>query len=212
MLVSTLSLTGLLGGGARVPPSRSSTPMATGFPGASPRSCPCRSTAYSRAWSSAGRTFQSRAAVGSRRTRDARLPLTQDHPTGLEDLFTVVWWDQRGAGLSYHPDIPPESMSIEQLVDDTVAVTDFLRERFRQDRIYLLGHSWGSFVAVQAAARAPDRYGAYLGMAQVVHQLESEQIAYDYLLAAYRERGDTGWCAGWGRRPSRSEAEHPTRT
>lgn len=117
--------------------------------------------------------------------------LTQQHPTGLEDLFTIVWWDQRGASLSYDPDIAPATMTIEQFIDDTIAVTDYLRDRFDQDRIYILGHSWGSFIAVQAAARAPERYLAYLGMGQMVHQLESEKIAHDHMLAAYAERGDT---------------------
>jgi pimeloyl-ACP methyl ester carboxylesterase len=118
-------------------------------------------------------------------------PLTQDYPTGLEDLFTIVWWDQRGAALSYDADIAPESMTIDQFVDDTLAVTDYLRDRFGRDKIYLLGHSWGSVIAIQAAARAPDRYAAYLGMGQIVHQLASEKLAYDYMLDAYRERGDT---------------------
>jgi pimeloyl-ACP methyl ester carboxylesterase len=116
--------------------------------------------------------------------------LSQDYPLGLEDLFTIVWWDQRGACLSYDPDIPAASMTIEQHGDDTVAVTDYLRDRFGQDTIYVLGHSWGSFIALQAAARAPEKYAAYLGMAQLVHQLESEKISYDDMLVAYRERGD----------------------
>jgi pimeloyl-ACP methyl ester carboxylesterase len=116
--------------------------------------------------------------------------LSQDYPLGLEDLFTVVWWDQRGACLSYHSDIPRESMTIEQHVEDILAVSDYLRDRFGQEKIYLLGHSWGSFIAIQAAARAPEKYAAYFGMAQLVHQLESEKIAYDYMLATYRERGD----------------------
>jgi pimeloyl-ACP methyl ester carboxylesterase len=119
-------------------------------------------------------------------------PLTQRYPPKLEDLFTVAWWDQRGAALSYGAHIPPETMTIEQFVQDTIAVTDYLRRRFEQERIYLLGHSWGSFIGLQAAARSPDRYEAYLGMAQVVHQLESEKLAYDYMLAAYKERGDAG--------------------
>ena len=118
--------------------------------------------------------------------------LTGRYPTGLEDLFTIVWWDQRGAGLSYSPGIPPDTMNVEQFIADTLAVTDYLRERFQQDKIYLLGHSWGSFIAIQAAARAPERYCAYIGMAQLVHQLESEKLAYDYLLAEYRRRGDAG--------------------
>ena len=63
----------------------------------------------------------------------------------------MCWWEQRGAGLSYSPGIPPESMTVEQLIADTIAVTDYLRERFGQDKIYLLGHSWGSFLGIQVA-------------------------------------------------------------
>jgi pimeloyl-ACP methyl ester carboxylesterase len=117
--------------------------------------------------------------------------LTERYPPYLEDLFTLVWWDQRGTALSYDPKIPPETMTIEQFVSDTLAVTDYLRQRFDQDKVYLLGHSWGSLIAIQAAARSPQRYHAYLGMAQVVHQVESEKLAYDYMLAEYRRRGDT---------------------
>lgn len=118
-------------------------------------------------------------------------PLTQRYPIDLEDLVTVVWWDQRGAALSYDTHIPPDTMTVDQFIDDTLTVTDYLRERFQQNQIYLLGHSWGTFIAVQAAVRSPERYKAYLGMAQTVYQLESEKIAYDYMLAAYRDRGDT---------------------
>jgi pimeloyl-ACP methyl ester carboxylesterase len=117
--------------------------------------------------------------------------LTEQYPTQLEDLFTVVWWDQRGAGLSYQPAIPAASMTVEQFISDTLAVTDYLRQRFHQDKIYLLGHSWGSFIGIQAVARSPERYHAYLGMGQMVYQLESEKMAYDYMVAAYRQRGDT---------------------
>jgi hypothetical protein len=50
----------------------------------------------------------------------------------------------------------------------------------------------GSIVAIQAAAEAPARYHAYIGMAQMVHQLESEKLAYDYTPAEHRRRGDLG--------------------
>ena len=116
--------------------------------------------------------------------------LTRRYPVGLEDLFTIVWWDQRGAALSYSRRIPPASMNVEQFIDDTLAVTDYLRRRFGQEKVYLLGHSWGSFIALQAAARSPERYRAYIGMAQMVYQLESEKLAYDFLVDAYGRRGD----------------------
>jgi pimeloyl-ACP methyl ester carboxylesterase len=116
--------------------------------------------------------------------------LTRRYPTGLEDHFTVVWWEQRGAGLSYSPDIPPETMTVAQFVADTVAVSRYLLERFDQEKLYLMGHSWGSFIGIQAAAQAPELYHAYIGMGQVTHQLQSEHMAYAYALAWYRDQGD----------------------
>jgi len=114
-----------------------------------------------------------------------------DYPTGLERHFTMVWWEQRGAGMSYSSDIPPETMTIEQMIADTIEVADYLRDRFQQDRILLLGHSWGSYLGIQVAAAAPDRFHAYVGMAQIVHQLRSEVMAHACLLATYRARGNT---------------------
>ncbi len=78
--------------------------------------------------------------------------LTQRYPTGLEDDFTVIWWEQRGLGLSYRPGIPSESITVEQMVSDTLAVTNYLRHRFGKEKIYLMAHSGGSFIGIQAAA------------------------------------------------------------
>jgi pimeloyl-ACP methyl ester carboxylesterase len=116
--------------------------------------------------------------------------LTREHPPDLDDLFTVVWWDQRGAALSYRRDIPRATMTVEQHIDDTIAVSQHLRRRFDQERVFLLGHSWGSFIGIQAAARAPELFHAYIGMAQVTQQLQSEKLAYDHMLAEYSRRGD----------------------
>lgn len=116
--------------------------------------------------------------------------LNTTHPTGLEQDFTVVWWEQRGAGISYSPNIPAQSMTLAQLIDDTISVTDYLRHRFGKDKIYLLGHSWGSFLGIQVAATAPELYHAYIGMGQVSCQLKSEVVAHSYMLEQYRARGD----------------------
>ena len=67
--------------------------------------------------------------------------LTQKYPTNLEDYFTVVWWEQRGSGISFRDDIPKESITLEQLISDTLAVTNYLRNRFHREKIYLMGHS-----------------------------------------------------------------------
>lgn len=117
--------------------------------------------------------------------------LTKQYPTGLENDFTVVWWDRRGAGLSFSPKIPRESQTIEQSIQDTITVTNYLRERFKKEKIYLLGHSGGSFIGIQVAKRSPTLYYAYIGMAQMVYQVKSEKLAYEYMLPKYREMGDS---------------------
>ena len=116
--------------------------------------------------------------------------LTERYPTGLEDLFTVAWWEQRGSGLSYRPAIPRETMTSEQFIADALTVTDHLRDRFGADRIYLMAHSGGTFFGLQAAARAPERYHAYIGVAQIVDQRRSEALAYRYMLRRFQELGD----------------------
>lgn len=116
--------------------------------------------------------------------------MTSRYPTGLENDFTVVWWDQRGSGLSYNPDLPIETMTYEQFISDTLAVTNDLRDRFHKDKIYLMAHSGGSFFGIQVAARAPELYYAYIGMGQMAYQLQSEQLAYAYALEHYQKNGN----------------------
>ena len=131
--------------------------------------------------------------------------LTQQYPTGLEDHFTVVWWEQRGAGLSYSPAIPAETMTAEQYIADTLEVTKYLRTRFGREKIYLMAHSWGSYIGIQAAAREPAFYYAYIGMGQISYQIKSEQLAYEYALEYYKNIGNTDMV-------QRLEAAPPTLT
>lgn len=113
--------------------------------------------------------------------------LTRQYPTGLEDYFTVVWWEQRGSGLSYSADIPPETMTTEQMVADAIEITKYLRRRFGREKIYLMAHSGGTFIGLQAAARAPELFTAYLGVAQITDQRKSEKAAYEYMLRTFKE-------------------------
>jgi pimeloyl-ACP methyl ester carboxylesterase len=115
--------------------------------------------------------------------------LTRKYPTGLEDYFTVVWWEQRGSGISYKKDIPPETLTLEQMISDTKEVTNFLRKRFGQEKIYLMGHSGGTFIGIQVASVAPELYHAYIGVAQMSYQLKSERLAYEYMLKKFTAQG-----------------------
>jgi len=118
--------------------------------------------------------------------------LTRHYPSGLEDHFTVCWWDRRGAGLSASRPTDWTTVTLEQEVKDTLAVADYLRERFHKDKVYLMAHSGGTAIALQAAARSPGRFQAYVAVGQMTWQLQSENLSYEYMVKAYREKGDLG--------------------
>ena len=117
--------------------------------------------------------------------------LTERYPISFEQDFTVVWWEQRGAGLSYSRGIPRNTLTVEQFISDALSLTNHLRQHFGKEKIYLMAHSGGSFFGLQAAARAANLYYAYVGIAQMVHQLESERLAYEYMLERFRQAGDS---------------------
>jgi pimeloyl-ACP methyl ester carboxylesterase len=98
------------------------------------------------------------------------IPFAHVATSTLTDSFTVVYWDQRGAGLSYSAATPAKTINLAQLIDDTISVTDYLRNRFGQDKIFLVGHSWGSTLGTLAVLKCPSKYAAYVGVGQVVSQ------------------------------------------
>lgn len=116
--------------------------------------------------------------------------LTEKYKTDLEKHFTVCYWEQRGAGLSYSSKLSANDITVSQLVSDTSAVAKYLRERFGKDKIYLLCHSWGTFIGIQSAAANPELYYAYIGMGQVTDTVKSERLAYDYMLKQYTADGN----------------------
>lgn len=106
-------------------------------------------------------------------------PLVQD--------FVVVVWDQRGSGTSYAALDPTSDLTLGQAVADTIQLTDYLRERFDEAKIYLLGESWGSTLGVLAVDRRPDLFHAYIGSGQMVSQRETDRIIWRDLLAYAQE-------------------------
>ena len=108
----------------------------------------------------------------------------------LEKYFTVCYWDQRGAGMTYSKSTDPSSMTVEQMAEDTREVTEYLISRFGQDKIYLLGHSWGTYLGVKTIERYPENYLAYIGIGQNTNLTESERLSYDYMLNRAKDEND----------------------
>ena len=116
--------------------------------------------------------------------------LTEKFPTHLEKNFVMVWLEQRGCGISINSNSKNNKVTLDQLVDDTIYLTQYLIERFNKKKIYLMGHSGGTFLGVSVIDKAPELYHAYIGVAQMSDQFKSEKIAYNYMLNKYRELGN----------------------
>lgn len=113
------------------------------------------------------------------------------HSEALEDDFVVVTFDQRGTGKSYDQLDPTDTMTLDGAVADAVAVTNYLRDRFDQEKVYLVGQSWGTTLGVLAVQKHPELYRAYVGVGQMVSQAATDKIFYEDTLAWAREEGNT---------------------
>jgi len=99
----------------------------------------------------------------------------------IENDFVMVYWEQRGAGKSYSKNIPVESMNLDQFISDTKELSEYLAKRFNQEKIYIMGHSWGSFLGILTAFQYPELFHAYFGIGQVCYQYKGEQISFEWV-------------------------------
>jgi len=111
----------------------------------------------------------------------------------LEEHFTVATWDQRGTGKSASALEPLDTFTLDQAVSDTIEMSEYLRERFDEERIYLVGSSWGTTLGTLAVQARPDLFHAYIGSGQMVDQQETDKLMYAQSVAYAERTGNTGF-------------------
>jgi len=121
----------------------------------------------------------------------AEMPTAHIFGDELEKHYVVVHWDQRGAGKSYHANIPKGSMNVSQFVSDAHELVLYLQKRFSVKKVYLIGHSWGSLLGILTVSKYPELFYAYVGMGQVVDLDQNETISYQFVLEEARKRKDS---------------------
>lgn len=108
----------------------------------------------------------------------------------LEEHFVVVSWDEPGTGKSYNA-VPIDTLTPQRFVADAHALTELLRSRFHQDKIYVYGVSWTSILGIWLVQQYPDLFYAYVGNGQMVNTTENDTLGYQLALSYLAERGDT---------------------
>jgi proline iminopeptidase len=117
-------------------------------------------------------------------------PMNLKYNKELEDHFIVVNWDQRGAGGSYSKTMPDDSLNINRMIEDTREVSQYLIKRFGKEKIFILGHSWGSYLGMRTIQKYPELYKAYIGIGQVSNQRKSEELSYQFVMGKAKETGN----------------------
>ncbi|EGQ1670750.1 alpha/beta hydrolase [Staphylococcus pseudintermedius] len=107
------------------------------------------------------------------------------HHIDLTDRYTVVFWDQRGTGMSY----TRETVEMADLISDSYQLIQFLRHHFQQEQVYLMCHSFGTIIGTHLTHRYPEYIAAYIGMGQLGDVFHNEQCILQHLrFLAYEER------------------------
>jgi pimeloyl-ACP methyl ester carboxylesterase len=109
------------------------------------------------------------------------------------DYFTVVEWDQRGAGKTYALNDPAKvapTLTKARMVEDAEELTAWLRATYGKPKIFVMGHSWGTVLGLSLAERRPDWLYAYIGVGQIIDMRAGEKIGYDWVLQQARAAGD----------------------
>ena len=102
--------------------------------------------------------------------------------TELEDSYTFVQWDQRGSGRTYYENPGSEPPTAGLLMSDMDAVVDYLRGRFGQQKIIVMGHSWGSILGTRYIKQHPEKVFAYIGVGQVINMKQGDVLAAEYAI------------------------------
>ncbi len=109
----------------------------------------------------------------------------------LEETFTVVYWDYRDMGIAYDRSFDTDKITLENILKDTEDVTDYLRERFSKDKIFLMGFSGGTHIALRAAKAHPEKYHALINMAQCVTDgTDNDDLMYRFMFDEFTKRDD----------------------
>jgi len=112
----------------------------------------------------------------------SEIPYVRKYQDLLEKNYTIVHYDQRGSGKSFHFFEDYSNLTTDVLVDDLLALTDYVTAKFGQKKVLLIGHSFGTYIGMKAAAKAPDKFAAYIGIGQVADTVQSELDSLHYVI------------------------------
>lgn len=105
----------------------------------------------------------------------------------LQPHFLIVHWAQRESPPTLQLNPSPEPLTVALFVNDAVELLTYLRTQFGKEKIHVVGHSWGGFLALMVAQRAPQQLASCIAISPMIHQLESEKRSLAWMKAQAAE-------------------------
>lgn len=112
----------------------------------------------------------------------SEIPYVRKYQERLEKRFTVVHYDQRGSGKSHQFGEDYSGVTAGLLVQDLLSLADYVSARLGHSKAILVGHSYGTYIGMQAAAASPEKFAAYIGIGQVADPRASEWDSFAFAL------------------------------
>lgn len=119
----------------------------------------------------------------------SEIPYVRKYQDILEEHFTIVHYDQRGSGKSYHFLEDYSDISTDLHVEDLLALTDYISKELSQEKVLLIGHSFGTYIGMKATDKSPEKFVAYIGIGQVSNSIDSEMDSLEYTMNQAQQAG-----------------------
>ncbi|NEU31243.1 alpha/beta hydrolase [bacterium LRH843] len=120
----------------------------------------------------------------------SEIPYVRKYQDLIEEHFTIVHYDQRGSGKSFHFFEDYSNITTVKHVDDLLALTEYVKKEFFQEKVILIGHSFGTYIGLQAASKYPENYAAYIGIGQVSNMIDSEMDSLEFTIHQAQQAGN----------------------
>lgn len=121
----------------------------------------------------------------------SEIPYVVKYQKEWEKSFTIVHYDQRGSGKSYEFGKDYSNVTAQTHAEDLIALTEYIKEYLGKEQVILAGHSFGTYIAMNAVAKRPDLYQAYVGIGQMSNSIKSELYTLEDCIQAAETAGNT---------------------
>jgi len=99
----------------------------------------------------------------------------------ITENCVAVFYDQRGSGKSYNKNLSMQTMNLTQFTEDANRIVDYIRVQYQQEKIFVIGQSFGTVIGTHLIAQYPEKFHAYLGISQLTNTTKGQELGYDWI-------------------------------